>query len=441
MKLNKIIQISFKRFCRNKKRNMIIIVPLTIMIIILTSINMIQYSIKNYIKNLEQNIEMRTIEGITYVPEEYANVIEQLHNIEHIDMIASEIESWIYAEKKCDEIEYMSRLSFEPVNNKVCPEVLKGRKIEDKDEYVIVLPNKIYNTEFGGYSNNSFEIYNNPSTKYLNGEDFLGKNLTIEFTNSNGNKTLQNFKVIGIYDIDRYFSLSAFVQPKDIREINERLKYEINYYQINIVVDELNNLESVANQINRIVIGDSTSIQTEQKQLIEHYTEQELNMSSVTNISLETLEIIRKLIIVLIISVAIILITILIVSNCNKNYFCARELGILKVEGYTNSDIQKITIIENIIVCLFSIAIALLIFQIICVIGNIVIDYIIQKDTIGITMNNIKQQLYYIKLIPQKTNIPFIIYLSIIVIFIESINTFFSNKRIFSKNISAMLKC
>lgn len=440
MKLNKIVQITLKRFWNNKKRNMIIILPLTIMIVILTLINMVQYSIENYIKSLEENIEMRTIEGIAYIPEEYENILEKLQNIEHIDMVVKETESWIYADKKCDEIEYMSRLSFEPANNTVCPEVLKGRKIEDNDEYVIVLPNKIYNTEFGGYSNNSFEIYNNPNTKYLNGEEFLGKTITIEFINSNGAIISQDFKVIGIYDIDRYFSLSAFVQPKVIREINERLEYEINYFQINIVVNELNNLESVVNQINRIAIGNSTSIQTEQKQLIENYTEQEINMSSVTNISLETLEIIRKLIIFLIISVAIILITILIVSNCNKNYLCARELGILKVEGYTNSDIQKITIIENVLVCLFSIAIALLIFQTICVIGNIVIDYIIQKDTIGITMNNIKQQLYYIKLIPQKINITFIIYLSIIVIFIESINTFFSNKRIFSKNISAMLK-
>lgn len=440
MKLSKIAQISIKRFLQNKKRNIIIILPLTMMIVILLLVNMIRYSTEKYIQSLEGNIDMRNIEGIKYAPSEYESVMEKLQSIDNIDMIVREYENRVYADKQCSELEYMSNVSFKPANNKVCPEVLQGRKIEDTDKYVIILPNKIYNNEFEGYANNSIEMYKDPSRKYLNGEEFFGKTLTIQFTCSNGNKTSQDFEVIGIYDVDKYHHINAFIPPKVIAELNEKLEYDIGYYQIKVVVDKLKNLESVAKQIEEKGIGSSSAIQAEHEQLIEEHSAFEFNFAEVTNISLDSLEIIQKLIMFLYISAFIILISILIVSNLSKHYLAIGELGILKVEGYTDSDIQKITIIENIFVCIFSIIMAILIFAIICLIGNNIIDYIMEKEYIGITMNEIKEQLFYIRLMPQRVSIKMIIILSIVITFIEVINTFFINKRILSKNISTMIK-
>ena len=97
-------------------------------------------------------------------------------------------------------------------------------------------------------------------------------------------------------------------------------------------------------------------------------------------------------------------IVLLVVTNVNKSYLSSTEIGMLRVEGYTNKDIQKITIIENIIVCVLSIMIGILLFGLLRIFANAVIDYIIQKPDAGITMNEIRKQLYYLMKIPQKVN-------------------------------------
>lgn len=149
---------------------------------------------------------------------------------------------------------------------------------------------------------------------------------------------------------------------------------------------------------------------------------------------------IKKLLLFFIVASILILVVFLITSNVNKSYLSTREIGILKVEGYTNKEIQKLAIMENIIVCLISIIISLIIFEIIKLSANVFGNYIIEKDIVGITMNKIKRQIYYIKKIPQQVNLIFLVVMSIIIIVIESLNTFFINRRILSKNIKEILK-
>ena len=142
------------------------------------------------------------------------------------------------------------------------------------------------------------------------------------------------------------------------------------------------------------------------------------------------MEIIKKLIIFLFIISVIILLFVLLTTNINKSYLETTELWILKVEGYTNKDIQKITIIENIFLCIIGILISIIIFILLHYIINFAIENILQIDTLNIKLNEIKEQIYYLSQIPQKINPIFIIILSICIIIIEAINTFFINHRI-----------
>ena len=144
------------------------------------------------------------------------------------------------------------------------------------------------------------------------------------------------------------------------------------------------------------------------------------------------MEIIKKLIIFLFIISLIILLFVLLTTNINKSYLQTSELWILKVEGYTNKDIQKITIIENIFLCIIGILISIIIFILLHYIINFAIENILQIDTLNLNLklNEIKEQIYYFSQIPQKINPIFIIILSICVIIIEAINTFIINHRI-----------
>ena len=135
-----------------------------------------------------------------------------------------------------------------------------------------------------------------------------------------------------------------------------------------------------------------------------------------------------------------ILIFILVATNVNKTYISATELGVLKIEGYKDKYIQIITIFENIIVCIISFIIAFILYKLLQVIGNFLIDCIIQKETVSLTLYKIREQLFLIKKIPQKINYSIVLIIFFIIILIESINTFFINKRVLKKNISDIIK-
>ena len=66
-------------------------------------------------------------------------------------------------------------------------------------------------------------------------------------------------------------------------------------------------------------------------------------------------------------------------------------------------------------------------------------NYIIQKDSVGITLNKLRKELYYLLKIPQKISIKFSILASLSLIIIESMNTFLINKRLLSKKVSELL--
>lgn len=443
MKFKRIIEISIYRVFRNVKRNLMLSIPVLLIMTLLLIANILQYSMKIYTEKIENNIELRTIDGINYTDFTNEQVISKLKEIPHIDMVVDMYERQIYADQYCEQLKTKTTNGYtniQPTNEQVCPEVIQGRKSAEGDQYVVILPNKIC---ANGPTNN--EYYNvvfekkNIEEMYINGENLIGSRITIEFRKEENNVFQKTFEVIGIYDSERYVDTETLYIPKTIiKEINKELGHKPEDLFMKIVVDKVENMQDVENILIQEELKSKTGIQSEVKNN-KDYSIEEKKMASVTNISLETLNIIKKLYLFFLEASTLILAVLLITSNTNKTYLSTREIGILKVEGYTNKEIQKITIVENIIVCLISIISALIVLGVLIVFVNILANYIIEKDTMGITMNEIRQQIYYIKKIPQKINVIFAIITSILIIMIECLNTFFINKRILAKNIKEIL--
>ena len=268
----------------------------------------------------------------------------------------------------------------------------------------------------------------------------VGKKITISFEASNGNTLEKQFEIIGTYDSNLYNDMSTLYAPKEIiKEINLELNPDLlPELEISVVVDKIENVELVKNElISQGLYEKSAILQEAQK---GDTSETEANISRVTNINVETINIMKKLIIFLLLASILIFLSFLITTNINKAYLSSTEIGVLKAEGYTNKDIQKMTIIENIIVCIISIMVSFIVFILIINISNIIMDYIIKKDTIGLTMNEIREQLFYIRQIPKKINPLFVLGISVVIIIIEVINTIFINKKILRKNIRELLK-
>lgn len=445
MKINKIFKISIHRVKQNKKRNLIIAIPIILITILLLTINIIQYSMENYIKSLENNLTMRTISSIRYSVFEYEEIIEKIENIEHVDMVIGEYEENIYGYKYCEQLKTKDAdgyVKINPINTKTCPDITNGRKLQEDDKYVLIIPSKIY-ADSEGTPTGFRDIYiekRNLNIEYINGEDLVGKKITISFEASNGNTLEKQFEIIGTYDSNLYNDMSTLYAPKEIiKEINLELNPDLlPELEISVVVDKIENVELVKNElISQGLYEKSAILQETQK---GDTSETEANISRVTNINVETINIMKKLIIFLLFASILIFLSFLITTNINKTYLSSTEIGVLKAEGYTNKDIQKMTIIENIIVCIISIIVSFIVFILIINISNIIMDYIIEKDTIGLTMNEIREQLFYIRQIPKKINPLFVLGISVVIIIIEVINTIFINKKILRKNIRELLK-
>lgn len=444
MKFNRIIEISLHRVLRNRKTNLIIGVPIILIVVLLLIVNTIQYSTKQYIGNIEENIKLRTIDGITYTESQYKQIIEELQEIEHIEMIIDMYERQIYAEEYCEELKTKITNGYtyiQPINEQTCPEVVKGKKITNEDQYAIILPNKVCanGTTNNEYSNVVLEKQN-IEEMYIDGESLIGNTITIEFRKNDEIMCQKTFEVIGVYDSDKYSDTETlYVSKTTIKEINKEINYIPEDLFMKVVVDNVENISEVENILYEKELKNQSNIQSEIEKN-EINTLEEKNIASVTNIRIETQDIIEKLSLFFLGASILILVVLLITSNINKTYLSTREIGILKVEGYTNKEIQKITITENIIVCLISIIVALVIFETLKLLVNALGNYIIEKDTVGITMNKIRQQIYYIKKIPQRISVIFAVLTAIFIIAIESLNTFFINKRILSKNIKEVLR-
>lgn len=222
MKSSKIIEISLHRIKQNRKRNLIVMLPVSTILIIMLVVNMIGYSMEQYIDNIKNNIDLRTIGGLMYKPDMYEETVKKIMEITNVEMVIGQDEERVMAKEICDKLKKGKAdgtVYLKPVNKKVCPSVVSGRKIEDGDSLKIVMPSKIYAGDWRKYDDPILE------NEYIDGKQFLEKKITINFYASNGKSIDKEFEVVGIYDSEKYNeNQELYVPAHIIKQLNKELR-------------------------------------------------------------------------------------------------------------------------------------------------------------------------------------------------------------------------
>lgn len=438
MKINDIIKISIKSLRRNRKKNKLLYIPLIIMLVILFLVNIIQYSTNNYINKIGKGIELRRISGIEYIPSKYEETKNEIKKIKHVEWVYNQEEERVFSVLYCKQFSAETQgvlIWLYPTTENVLPDLVSGRGIQENDEYVAIIPNKIY------VSSESMTITDQirDGEEYLNGNDFLGKEITIE---NDDKGIVKKFKVVGVYDNQsNNQSDVVYIPAKTVKEINQELEYDPGYYRLNVVVDDISNIEYVEQGMRDKNLLKRDRISTKLNE--NGYRDTDTlsgNIASVTSITKESQKAIKNIITGFLIVATIVFMIILIITNSNKTYISNVDIGLMKIEGYTNKDIQKITIIENILVCIISIIIALVATALIVMLFNVIVNNFIAKDTIGLTANKIREQLYNIQKVKKSINPLYVFEILAITIILESVNTYLLNRRMLSKNINKILR-
>lgn len=438
MKINDIIKISIKSLRRNRKKNKLLYIPLIIMLVILFLVNIIQYSTSNYINKIGKGIELRRISGIEYIPSKYEETKNEIEKIKHVEWVYNQEEERVFSVLYCKQFSAETQgvlIWLYPATENVLPDLVSGRGIQENDEYVAIIPNKIY------VSSEPMTITDQirDGEEYLNGNDFLGKEITIE---NDDKGIVKKFKVVGVYDNQsNNQSDVVYIPAKTVKEINQELEYDPGYYRLNVVVDDISNIEYVEQGMRDKNLLKRDRISTKLNE--NGYRDTDTlsgNIASVTSITKESQKAIKNIITGFLIVATIVFMIILIITNSNKTYISNVDIGLMKIEGYTNKDIQKITIIENILVCIISIIIALVATALIVMLFNVIVNNFIAKDTIGLTANKIREQLYNIQKVKKSINPLYVFEILAITIILESVNTYLLNRRMLSKNINKILR-
>ena len=438
MKINDIIKISIKSLRRNRKKNKLLYIPLIIMLVILFLVNIIQYSTNNYINKIGKGIELRRISGIEYIPSKYEETKNEIEKIKHVEWVYNQEEERVFSVLYCKQFSAETQgvlIWLYPATENVLPDLVSGRGIQENDEYVAIIPNKIY------VSSEPMTITDQirDGEEYLNGNDFLGKEITIE---NDDKGIVKKFKVVGVYDNQsNNQSDVVYIPAKTVKEINQELEYDPGYYRLNVVVDDISNIEYVEQGRRDKNLLERDRISTKLNE--NGYRDTDTlsgNIASVTSITKESQKAIKNIITGFLIVATIVFMIILIITNSNKTYISNVDIGLMKIEGYTNKDIQKITIIENILVCIISIIIALVATALIVMLFNVIVNNFIAKDTIGLTANKIREQLYNIQKVKKSINPLYVFEILAITIILESVNTYLLNRRMLSKNINKILR-
>lgn len=438
MKINDIIKISIKSLRRNRKKNKLLYIPLIIMLVILFLVNIIQYSTNNYINKIGKGIELRRISGIEYIPSKYEETKNEIEKIKHVEWVYNQEEERVFSVLYCKQFSAETQgvlIWLYPATENVLPDLVSGRGIQENDEYVAIIPNKIY------VSSEPMTITDQirDGEEYLNGNDFLGKEITIE---NDDKGIVKKFKVVGVYDNQsNNQSDVVYIPAKTVKEINQELEYDPGYYRLNVVVDDISNIEYVEQEMRDKNLLKRDRISTKLNE--NGYRDTDTlsgNIASVTSITKESQKAIKNIITGFLIVATIVFMIILIITNSNKTYISNVDIGLMKIEGYTNKDIQKITIIENILVCIISIIIALVATALIVMLFNVIVNNFIAKDTIGLTANKIREQLYNIQKVKKSINPLYVFEILAITIILESVNTYLLNRRMLSKNINKILR-
>ena len=239
------------------------------------------------------------------------------------------------------------------------PRIIKGRNFNNNDKNVGIIPKNFY-------PDGDLEVdFGKENVEFLNGEDFIGKIITLEISTENtAKKELYSFKVIGVYDTVENLdaSYNVYIPYNDLKKINEN---DINMNTSSQDGFKLGIMEVLVYNSNDV--EDIIGLFDEQNEII-----------AFKKASIGTLDILSKIVLIVGIAISIIL---FIISSINislsnstdirKRY---KEIALLKVVGYQDAHISRVILLENTIITSIGLIVSSIICYIILRLGNSLIS-------------------------------------------------------------------
>lgn len=244
--------------------------------------------------------------------------------------------------------------------NSRTPYILSGRMFTENEEKVGIIPKKFDPTGEIGVN------FEKEPKEYLDGEQFLGKTITLEFKSIEDKVIYYTFKVVGIYDAvnNMDYPSDIYIPYQDHKYLREQMyltsqdnMYEVQPAKIIVaLVDKQENVDTVLDEL--------------KNNNIYAYKKAEVSfLETVSNLIVR----IGLIISIIVFIVSIINVSLNSISSIRKRQ---HEIGMLKVFGYKNIDIKIIIFLEILIINITSILIS----TIICKIIFMIIDIILQNN-------------------------------------------------------------
>ena len=349
------------------KNNIFFIILLVISTIMLIGSITFNKNFNEYIEeNINKNINFRVL-SVSNKQDEADLGKEELLSIEHVQ----DVYSSVYGTFLID-----SNFANEDLDGKITPQYLPkstvihsliGSQIGENDTGVAIIPKDFY-------PDNSVYEYNINAKNIIDGESLIGKEFTItyytrKFENMkfvNDEKLTKTFTVIGVYDNKEFMNYNndIFISQIDIDEIakakipkNDNPDIEITQIDdcsFNVVVDSLENVESVTEKI------------------LEHnFSNVEPSMEIDEGV-INTIKI--SCLVIAIISIAVIILIVLLYMR-KKLIRESNYIGILRASGYTKTNVTIQYLFETIITSIITYIIGCILLILLCVIlKNIVFN-------------------------------------------------------------------
>lgn len=316
-----------KAFFRNS-----VLIGISLSILILSSIA--TDSINNVLeKNIKNNLSYRSIYVTNYEKIDQKTFIKNIEKIEHVaKAIPQEAYSTNVDIDSINGEKLSGALSLIGSNNDISPQIIAGRKIEENEKNVCIVPKKFQPQNIENTANDN---------EIIDGEDLLNKEIEIVYHNYDYSKQYpqqintikEKYRVVGVYDqeinMGEYYE--CYINFEDVLEIQNEITKNSNYINefdpILAIVDNSENVETVMNVLKNFGYN--------------------VFLRSVPNT--ELVNIIENVCTVLSICTMIIALSSIIINVVKTAEERKYDLGLLKAFGYTKKNLWFTVVMESII--------------------------------------------------------------------------------------------
>jgi ABC-type antimicrobial peptide transport system permease subunit len=379
MKIIDYIYLANKNLSRRKGSVILNTILIAISVIILILVISFTNSLKDTIdRAIVNNISYRTI-VITGVKEKQDELIKKIYDDENIIKVIKDSEYNSHGTiSKIDNVESNYSISLIGSDVNTQPYVIKGRNIKEGETKVCIVPSKYF-------LDSVYVNYNKDN--YINGEDLLGKKISIEYYaydcslgdyNAKKYKTFNDeYEVIGVYDSDENYMYGddCFIAFSDIYEINKNVE-DYNIPDPNTNYSSSNTLYAIVNNSLNV----ETSLEKIQQLGYRALVRSTANTQIVYIINVVTSIVLAVLIVIIVANIT----TSSIKSITERQY----EVGMLKAMGYKNKNIKGILLCENLIISIRAYIIGFLISFIVMKLLQInLFSKYVELDQLNINLN------------------------------------------------------